>query len=152
MPCWRLKISDAVLLDHAQRPRESWTVRWDSMEVTDIKDWASSEIKTITITQGVAGNSYDIQVRQFVPQDGDALERRWKTDGVEQSFPCAPYGIANMKETGKMLAGYADRTIKSSIEFYVSKQEPLLYRTYSMAYSHSQSAEVSCSIPICTSS
>src|ERR1700739_3498841 len=126
MPCWRYKISDAVLLDHAKCPRKAWTIRWDSMEVADIDTWASKEIKTITITQGVAGNKYDIQVRQFVPQFGDALERRWKTNGVEQTFPCAPYGIADMKQTGQVLARYADRTLESSIEFYISKREPLL--------------------------
>ena len=147
MPCWRYKISDAILLDHAQCPRPSWTVRWDSMEVADIKNWASSEVKTIRVTQGVADNAYDIEVREFVPQIGDALERRWKTNGVDQSFPCAPYGIADMKEAGKMLARYADRTLKSSIEFYVSKHEPLLYRTYRMAYRYSQHAEVSLFIP-----
>ena len=113
------------------------------MDVADINNWASNEIKTIRITQDVADNYYDLQVRQFVPQRGDALERTWKTDGIEQSFECAPYGIANMKRAGKTLLEYADRTLESSIDFYIDKKEPLLFRTYCMVYRQSQSAEVS---------
>jgi hypothetical protein len=113
------------------------------MDVIDIKTWASEEIKTIRITQDVTGNSYDLQVRRFVPQLGDSMQRRWKSNGIDQSFECAPYGIADMKQAGKLLTEYADRTLESSIEFYISKDEPLLYKTYRMAYYHSQHAEVS---------
>jgi hypothetical protein len=113
------------------------------MDVVDITDWASHEIKTIRITQDVDDNAYDLQVRKFVPQLGDHLQRRWKTKGVDQSFECTPYGIADTQQAGKTLAEFADRTLKSSIDFYISENEPFLFKTYCMAYHHSQTAEVS---------
>jgi hypothetical protein len=119
------------------------------MVVADIQSWASDEIKTIRITQGVAGNTYEIKVRQFVPQREDKMARRWKTNGVEQSFECTPYGIADMQETGKMLIRFADDTLESSIDFYIPKEDPLMYRTYGMAYSHSRNAEVRFPLRLC---
>jgi len=70
------------------------------MEIVNIRDWKSAELRTIKITQDVKGRSYQVKVRQFEPKEGDALERKWKINGVEQSFRCAPYAIADMEEAG----------------------------------------------------
>ncbi|KAF2183196.1 hypothetical protein K469DRAFT_584113 [Zopfia rhizophila CBS 207.26] len=141
LPCLRYKIADSELLDHAVCPRPSWTKRWKKMEVVDIRDWASKDIKTITITQDVGGTSYKLKVRRFKPIEGDSLERKWKTDGVEQSFKCAPYGIADMKEAGRTLAEFAERTLGTAISFYIDETDVLLRSTYSMAYRYSRFAE-----------
>jgi hypothetical protein len=113
------------------------------MELVNIQDWASKPIKTISITQDVGGQSYDLKVREFIPREGDSLERRWKTDGVEQSFKCAPYGIVNMADAGRTLAQFADRTLGSSICYYIDEDDQLLRKTYTMAYRYSEIAEVS---------
>jgi len=113
------------------------------MELVDIQDWASKRIKTITITQDVSGEFYDLKVREFIPREDDSLERKWKTDGIEQSFKCAPYAIADMKEAGRTLAHFADRTLESSICYYIDEDDKLLRNTYSMAYRYSKFAEVS---------
>jgi hypothetical protein len=113
------------------------------MEIQDIRDWSSTEIKTIAITQDVGGKSYNLKVREFIPVEGDALERRWRTGGVEQTFKCAPYAIADMKEAGRTLSHFADKTLESSICHYIDETDILLRSTYHMAYRYSLFAEVS---------
>lgn len=112
------------------------------MEMVDIKDWRSPDIKTIRVTQDILGTSWDFKVREFIPVEGDSLERRWKTDGVQQTFPCAPYGIADVTEAGRTLVNFADKTLGTSICYYIDETDKLLRNTYLMAYRYSQYAEV----------
>lgn len=142
LPCLRYKISDAQLIDHGTCPRASWSRRWEKMEMIDIKDWRSSEIKIISITQDVGGMSYNLKTREFIPIEGDALERKWMTNGEQQSFKCAPYAIENMKEAGRTLNRFVDGHIGSSICYYIDETDTLLRDTYSMAYRYSIYAEV----------
>ncbi|PMD12241.1 hypothetical protein NA56DRAFT_502127 [Hyaloscypha hepaticicola] len=137
LPCLRYKILDAHLLDHGEFPRPSWTRRWTKMEISDIRDWDSTEIKTIAITQDVGGKFYSLEVRKFIPVEGDALERKWKASGVDQTFKCAPYAIADMTDAGRRLSHFADRTLESTICHYIDETNTLLRSTYHMAYRYS---------------
>ena len=112
------------------------------MEIVDIKNWRSSEIKEISITQDVCGASYKLKVREFIPIEGDALERKWVIHGEQQSFRCAPYAIANMREAGVILKDFADRHIGPSICYYIDETDKLLRNTYLMAYRHASFTEV----------
>lgn len=112
------------------------------MDVVDISTWASKSIRTINITQDVAGLAYEVKVRRFVPEPGDALARKWKTRGVEQAFHCEPYGIANMAEAGKTLAVFVDATINDQIGYYIDESDKLMRGTYMMAFRYSRIAEV----------
>ncbi|KAF5648101.1 hypothetical protein F52700_1316 [Fusarium sp. NRRL 52700] len=138
LPCLRYKISDSQLLDKGKHPRFSWTRRWTSMKICEMEDWDSPIIKTITLTQDVGNASYSLQVRKFIPQPGDSLERTWNTaDGVK-AHPCAPYALANMRETSKVFVNFVDTHIKTFIDHYISKEDPLLFTTYEMAFKHSR--------------
>jgi hypothetical protein len=99
-------------------------------------------VKSIRITQDVLGASYKLKVREFIPVEGDALERKRVTNGVQQSFKCAPYAIANMKEAGQRLVRFADEHLASSLCYYIDETNKLLRDTYSMAYRYSLYAEV----------
>jgi hypothetical protein len=112
------------------------------MAIVEIDGWASEKTKTITITQDVAGIKYDIQVRKFIPLPGDFLARKWKTNGIEQSYECTPYGIANMKQAGRTLANFIDRTLGDQICYYIDESDGLLRKTYMMAYRYSNFANV----------
>ena len=114
------------------------------MRIIEIRDWRSPEIKTITLTQDVGGVSYDLQVREYLPQEGDALQRTWKTGGIQHSYECAPYAIANMQKTGQDIIRLVDNNISTFIEFYVDEDNKLLRNTYSMAYRYMEIAEVCC--------
>ncbi|KAH8891757.1 hypothetical protein GQ53DRAFT_647975 [Thozetella sp. PMI_491] len=142
VPCLRYKITDAELLDHELCPRTAWTVRWKKMEMTEISTWASDQIKTISCTQDVMGTKFELKVRKFAPVAGDALARKWKRDGVERTYDCPPYAIASMKDAAKVMARFVDRTLSSSIFFYVDETDKLLRDTYTMAYRQSKIAEV----------
>jgi hypothetical protein len=113
------------------------------MKIVEIDQWRSPEIKTITLTQDVGGAKYDLQVREFVPIEGDALNRAWKTNGILKAHACTPYAIANMAQTGHEIARFADNQIGIFIEFYINKADKLMWSTYSMAYRYSGIMEVS---------
>ncbi|KAH8638100.1 hypothetical protein IG631_05870 [Alternaria alternata] len=142
LPCLRYKITDSELLDHEVCPRPAWTTRWKRMEVVDITTWESDAIKNIDITQGVGKTSFTLQVRKFRPVEGDALCRKWKANGVEHSYECATYAIADMKEAGKTMFDFAQSNLPTAIRFWVDEKDPLLRSTYNMAYNYSFNAEV----------
>jgi hypothetical protein len=113
------------------------------MEMAEVEQWASSEIKIITLTHDIGNASYDIKVRQFVPMEGDSLERSWNSSSGPRSHPCTPYAIASMKETASTISQFVDQNIKNFVSHYVDKNEKLLHKTYMAAYHHSYSSPVS---------
>ena len=113
------------------------------MEIIDIKNWRSREVKVIHVTQDVGGAWYKLKVKEFVPVEGDALERRWMTNGRQESFRCAPYAIADMKEAGHDLIRFANSHLGTAICHYIDEDDDLLRDTYAMAYRCSRFAEVS---------
>jgi len=143
LPCLRYKISDTKLLDKGPHPRFSWTQRWKSMEIVEIVDWASDEIRTITLTQDIGDSSYDIQVREFNPVLGDSLDRSWNSASKVHSHPCAPYAIHNMKETADVISKFVDANTETFISHYVDREEDLLWNTYWKAYDHIRETRVS---------
>ncbi|KAK4449695.1 hypothetical protein QBC34DRAFT_298813 [Podospora aff. communis PSN243] len=145
LPCMRDGVTDAELVDHPDCPRKTWTRRWNGMDMVDISRWASKTIRTINITQfvprsdGVRIITYPVEVRQFVPElPGDALSRKWKFDGVEESYDCEPYGIADMEKTGATMKKVVEDSILDSINFYIRGKDTLLRKTYLMAYQYSE--------------
>jgi hypothetical protein len=112
------------------------------MKICEMEDWDSPIIKTITLTQDVGVASYSLQVRKFIPQPGDSLERTWNTAVGVKAHPCAPYALANMRETSKLFVNFVDTHIKTFIDHYISKQDPLLFTTYQMAFKHSRLSAV----------
>jgi hypothetical protein len=139
----RKKVTEAKLFAKGHHPQFRWSRRWNSMKITEITNWASSDIKTIYITQDVGDLSYPLCVRQFIPQDGDSLERRWKTRGMDRSYQCTSYAIKNMKEPSENLLVFIDDSIESFINHYIDKSDPLLYKTYLMALQCSDQLDVS---------
>lgn len=140
-PCLRYRISDAKVFAKADHPRFIWTRRWKNMTIVDIAKWRSQEIKTIRVTQDVADTSYQLQVREFVPEPEDALERTWKTNKIKRSYKCTPFAIANMEESSAELKSFVERTVGESISHYTNKTDQtdkLLRDSYDMAYTYSQ--------------
>jgi hypothetical protein len=113
------------------------------MDIIDIRVWASDTVKTITITQDVGVTHYDMMVREFIPQEGDALKRKWKTDGKEQYYECTPYAIADMRQAGNTVREFAKTTICEAIRHYIGDRDQLLQDTYWMAQNYSTTANVS---------
>jgi len=112
------------------------------MEIVNITNWATSDVKTIHVTQDVAGLTYPFRVREFIPEEGDSLQRIWKTGGVQMCYPCKNYAIDDMKQTGREMVSFVDGSIASFIDHYIEKSDWLLYQTYLMALKYSNDTEV----------
>lgn len=92
--------------------------------MVEIDQWRSTEVKVIIVTQDVLGGStFDIPCREFIPVEGDSLQRTWKKNGVTQYYPRAPYAIANMKETGKAVQHFVASNVGSSVKHYINVKE-----------------------------
>jgi hypothetical protein len=146
LPCLRRKISEVKFITKFEHPQMIWTQRWKTMEIREIDDWASPEVKTIYITQDVGGPArlwFPLVVRRFVPQPGDALSRNWSTNGVPRNHPCAQYAVASMGDTVPLLMEYVRGQVATAINFYVPRDDDLLHSTYKVAYWYAQTADVS---------
>jgi len=118
------------------------------MEIKEITEWASSEIKTIRITQGFHCTPhelacYELEVREFKPVDGDVLEKVWDDKGVVKSHKIPPYGLVNMKKAACVLQKFVERCIGVYIKGIVGESDHLLWNTYVMAFRQSEEAQVS---------
>ena len=113
------------------------------MRIEEITRWVNSETKIISLTQDVGSAKYNLQVRRFVPQKGDFLERTWKSEGNEQSYRCAAYAIQNMRAAAEDFSKFVDVNIDTFIAHYIPKDNTLLHETYMMAYKYMHIAEVS---------
>ena len=142
MPCLRLKIVDAALYDKGPHPQHIWTKRWNSMQIVEISAWASTEVRTICVTQEVGGTYYELQVKKFIPQDGDSLERKWFSNGEHKSHKCATYAISNMKMAAKTLQRFVQDNIAVTVAHSVDHVDTLLGPAYRIALELQINAEV----------
>lgn len=120
------------------------------MDIVDISDWASDEIKTITISQVYLNAPWTVQVREFVPVDGDLLERRWTSHGVTKSHRIPRYGLADMNETAKMMQWWIDKNIHVYIAGTIKDTDTFFWDTYVAAFRHPNKAKVSLSYILCS--
>jgi hypothetical protein len=135
LPCLRLKISDVVLSKPGQVEGFEWTLRWkENSALDDIGQWASSEIKTIWVTEGYTKKHVELQVREFIPQEGDRVERSWVTsNGQRRSVRIPPYAIVDMDAAKIAYDGYMKRGIVDCLKQLLGPREKLLWQTYALA-------------------
>ena len=114
------------------------------MDLVDITDWRSEEIKTIEVTQIFLHAPYSIEVREFIPLEGDMLEEKWTDGDVTKSHRIPPYTLADMKKTAQAMRCFLDRSIISYVKGTVGSLDDLLLSTYQMAIVYSLKAPVSC--------
>lgn len=140
MPCYRYKILNACLVDHPEAPRAAWTLRWRKMSLEDIpaSDWKAADPKTIFITQDVLGTGLPLTVREFTPMDGDAVSRKWMTNGSWQEFPCATYAITSMTEAADTYGRFMESNLANYVTFFMDQADLLVRITFSMAFSLTQ--------------
>jgi hypothetical protein len=112
------------------------------MKLVDITDWASIEIKTIELSQIFLRAPYKVEVREFVPREGDMLEEKWTDGSVVKTYKIPPYAIADMGRTAEMFHGFVRNNVRTYIEGAVGRSDTLLWDTYRMTLRHSQSSQV----------
>ena len=131
-----------MLFDKGAKPQAIWARRWKVMAMKDIDTWSSDVIKKVILTQDVGNTTFEIEMREFTPYPDDPLARKWKTNGVQMSHQCTPYGIADMKKAAIVFESFAYSNVDAYVEYYVDRADDLLASTYEMALKHARTAEV----------
>jgi hypothetical protein len=149
LPCLRYKLADVRLFREGSfAAGHEWSHRWSGRKMENIKAWASSGTKTIYITQDYGDSAIAVEVRQFVPVQGDMLHRQWADGSVIKSVPIPNYAIVDMEAA---LRAYKDHIVNDGPKYFKSAlnfKDRLLWDTYSIAIDFSSTASVSPSYPI----
>ncbi|KAI5920041.1 hypothetical protein F4810DRAFT_453549 [Camillea tinctor] len=130
MPCLRYKITDVKLFKPGQVKGHEWTRRWVEGIADDISQWASAETKCVKVTEGYTDQPVELRVRQFIPQEGDALERTWVYDGIRRRVSIPAYAIVNLEEAKGAYSNYIHRGFFECCKNVLSGKEKLLMATY----------------------
>ncbi|KAF2965893.1 hypothetical protein GQX73_g7651 [Xylaria multiplex] len=133
MPCLRYKITDVRLFKPGPVKGHEWTRRWVEGVPDDISHWASAETRKVRVTEGYTENAVELRVRQFVPQDGDSLERSWVHDGVRKKVMIPAYAIVNLEEAKSAYSSYISCSFVECCKKILFGKDKLLLATYGAA-------------------
>ncbi|TRX96542.1 hypothetical protein FHL15_002444 [Xylaria flabelliformis] len=133
MPCLRYKITDVRLFKPGQVKGHEWTRRWVEGVPDDISHWASTETRKVKVTEGYTEYAIELRVRQFVPQDGDSLERSWVHNGIKKWVTIPAYAIVNLEEAKSAYSSYISRSLPECCKKILWGKDKLLGATYVMA-------------------
>ncbi|CAG9983848.1 unnamed protein product [Clonostachys byssicola] len=116
-PCVRNRIEESALYRNQDAPFGFFSQRWQSMEMIDISEWASDNVRTINMSVRYLNAPYELKVREFVPIRGDMLEEQWPTkNGQVVHYPLPAYGIATMEEAAVSIGKMIEREISNFIQ------------------------------------
>ncbi|KAL8847887.1 MAG: hypothetical protein Q9221_007098 [Calogaya cf. arnoldii] len=132
----RIRIVDAILFRDQKAPNVFYSRRWNSMEIQDITDWASENRKLIELSHGFGNAKYKLQLREFVPTDGDTLFEAWSDGPVLKKHFIPPFAIEDMNVTAKEIGRYVDSSIVECAIKIVGDADSLIWDTYQMAIKH----------------
>ncbi|KAI1461644.1 hypothetical protein F4805DRAFT_240428 [Annulohypoxylon moriforme] len=133
MPCLRYKITDVKLFKPGNVKGYEWTRRWIEGIPDDISQWASMEIRKVKVTEGYTNQPIELRVRQFIPQEGDRLERSWVHDGTRKNVKIPPYAIVNLEEAKSIYTEYIRQGLPECCKKVLSGKDRLLLATYAAA-------------------
>ncbi|KAK0747949.1 hypothetical protein B0T21DRAFT_406507 [Apiosordaria backusii] len=134
LECLRLKLTDCKLYKPGQVPGHEWTSRWKDSVLDDISVWASGEQITIRVTEGYTDMFVELQVREFVPQPGDKLERTWvDKNGVLQRRAIPPFAIVDLEDAKNSYSHYIKRGLENCCMRLLGPRDQLLHKTYFFA-------------------
>jgi hypothetical protein len=132
-PCLRYKISDIRLFKPGQVPGFEWTNRWNSNISDPIDKWASEDIKAIQVSDGYSDCVLELSVRQFVPQEGDKLERSWHYGGATRSVTIPPYALMDLEQGKAAYMTHIHSSMNQTFANVIQRAGGLLYWTYMQA-------------------
>jgi hypothetical protein len=116
--------------------------------MVDISEWASDEVHSIHLSQIFLEAPYEIKVREFVPMEGDRLDKVWQDGAVTRRMRIPSYAIANMREAAQAYHALVENNIATYIRGVVGQLDGLIPKTYYQAYRHLHDASVSPNRPL----
>lgn len=143
LPCSRLKVTNRISLYREQvKPNPIWTKRWKNFTLQNIKYWASTTIRKIKVSQGMGNSSYELEVRQFLPMDGDLMEKFWTVEGVKRAYPVSPYAIVDLEKAAQSRLRFLQDNVRTYINCSINNSDQLIRVTYERAMRHAEQAPV----------
>jgi uncharacterized protein YecT (DUF1311 family) len=133
MPCLRYKLTDVRLFKPGPVKGHEWTRRWVEGVPDDISHWASPDTRKVKVTEEYTRHTVELRVRQFVPQEGDSLERTWVHDGVRKRVMIPAYAIVNLDEAKGAYSNYINLNLPECCKSVLSGKDKLLMATYGAA-------------------
>ncbi|KAM0564300.1 hypothetical protein ACHAPJ_000510 [Fusarium lateritium] len=133
-PCLRYKITDIRLFKPGQVPGYEWTRRWTNNISDPIQNWASGELKTIYLSEGLSNKYVKVKVRRFIPQPGDKLERTWDYKGAKRSVKTPPYAMVNLDEAKSSYWEHMRDCMQDAFAGMLGPRDGLLFQTYDRAW------------------
>ncbi|OAA82473.1 hypothetical protein LEL_02018 [Akanthomyces lecanii RCEF 1005] len=146
LPCLRYKIADIALYKSGEVPGFEWTRRWSNELSDPIDTWASPEIRTIHVSEGYSDSSVELQVRRFVPAEGDKLVRTWDYKGVKKSASIPPFALVDTHKARKAFARHIDACINDTLKNITGSIKgssvKMMTRTYFEAHRLAQKSDI----------
>lgn len=143
IPCVRYKLADVRLFREGSFAiGHEWSHRFSGKRMENISMWASSEIKTLYVTQDYGGTAIPFQVREFIPLEGDMLHRQWADGGLVKKVAIPNYAVVDM---GAALQAHKDHIINDGPKYFMSalkQDDKLVWDTYSTTIFYSKAAQV----------
>ncbi|KAG6051297.1 hypothetical protein E4U39_001539 [Claviceps sp. Clav50 group G5] len=133
-PCLRYKITDIKLFKSGQVPGFEWTQRWANNITDPIQKWASTEVKVIHISTTYSKKTIELQVRQFVPLEGDKLERTWVHQGTKKSVTVPPYALMDLDAGKKAYLKHIYASMGDTLQLVAERSRGLVRMTYIQAF------------------
>ena len=107
------------------------------MRMADVMEWESPEIKFIEVSHGFCQDPIKLEVRKFVPEDGDVLERKWVDGQVRKTKRVEPYAIVNMARAAQEVRRYIYENVYPCLKTFLEDHDRLVRETYLLAYKQS---------------
>lgn len=118
-------------------PSLAWSQRWNNKRMIDVVDWESDEIKSIKVSHGLCQDPIKLEVRKFIPEDGDVLDRKWVDGQTRKTKRVEPYAIVSMSKAAQEVGRYIISNVHSCITTFLEGHDSLVRDTYLLAYERS---------------
>lgn len=114
------------------------------MEMVNINQWMSAETVNVRIAVCIKAASYELELRPFMPMEGDQLYQKWTDyNGFEKHHYVPNYAVANMDRAAKSMGRYVDDELAKYLLEFLEKRDLMFWNTFYAAFQWTASAPVS---------
>lgn len=79
---------------------------------------------------------FRLEVRRFLPKEGDVLDRKWTCDGYGMVTRLTPFALHSIHATATAISKYIEENAFTAMTASVAGCDPIIRDTYTMAISH----------------
>ncbi|KAK0642132.1 hypothetical protein B0T16DRAFT_334307 [Cercophora newfieldiana] len=133
LPCLRYRLTSCTEFRVGKPDGMQYSARWPVMKIQDISDWASPEIRTITVEAEVSPVPFELNVRKFVPIPQDSLRRSWMDGKIKRFKETTPYAIADMGAAMVSMHSYITKNVFKCMDYFLRNSDELIKVTFKFA-------------------